>query len=45
MKLLAQLEDEGHIYELDLRKLLNLLHIEISDEEVVSKVLQEISKT
>ena len=45
MKLLVELEDEGHIYTLELRKLFRLLGVEVSEDEILGKVLSEIRKT
>lgn len=44
MKLVAQLEDEGNKYELDLQRLLKLLNVKLSDSEILGKVLQEINR-
>lgn len=44
MKLTVQLEDQEHVFTLDLMKFLKLLGVDKTEEEVQAKVISEIYK-
>lgn len=45
MKLVVQLEDDAHVITLSLERLLRLLRVELTEDEIKRVVLHEIARS